>query len=263
MQVILFLGLVASALSGPPKSTPPNASFHPENGGEFGITTDKGVWMALQWATVAEVNSAGQTINLVDLSVHHFVWSQPILGDLLDDRKRPTGDRYPGVSFTERLENGAWFNVSAWIIDLDANHSSAKHNTLKFSIYISNWTFAAASDSLVLTAGLVGFGGFVRRDEVRDQKSQNVTSSTGVYGSGFLSAPAQALYDGVTNGSVTVQHTQGEGKPVVIFTFGSFSANVSYDPSMGVGSGNPNSGNYMNPSFLVCLLLFFAVIKQL
>jgi len=262
MRVVIFLLLVAVALSDdnktvvsddPTKNAPTNASFNSD--GEFGVS-EKGKWMALKWATLAEVNSNGQVVSY-DLSKRHFGWSQAEVGDVLDDRKHPTGDRFRGVNFTEQLDNGAWFNVSVWIIDSNAVHSSAKRGSIKFSIYISNWTFASSNDSLVLTAGLVGFGGFVRKDDDHDDKT--VTSSKGVYASGFLSAPAQALYDGVTTSSVTVEHTQkGEGKPVVIFTFGSFSTNVSYDPIFGSGASN------LNPSFLVCLLLAFgSFIKQL
>lgn len=255
MRAILCLVLLVTALAKQPATNAPNASFN-SKGGEFGISTN-GVWMSLQWATIAEVDSEGKAVQSYDLSGHHFGWSQPEVGDLVDDKKRPTGNHFPAVNFTEQLENGAWFNVSAWIIDSNATNASLKRNSVKFSIYISNWTFIGAggenpATSLAVTAGLVGFGGLVRRESNKENHS-----STAVYGSGFLDAPTEALYDGETYGEVKVEHTL-KGKPIVIFTFEQFYDNVSYDPTFGPGNGSENGGTSMKPSFFILPLFLFS-----
>jgi hypothetical protein len=237
-----------------PTSKVNNAQFQPD--GSFGISTN-GNWMALQWATLAEVDSAGTILQNVDLSTHHFGWSQPEVLPVIDVNRVETGQHLPKVNFSEQLENGAWFNVSAWILPNDATNAKQKHGLVKWSVYISGWPWLASSGgenrgTLVLTAGMVGFGGIVRSTDNQAYKGSNATVTTAEFGSGFLSSPSQASYDGYL-GPVAVQHTLS-GKPVVSWTFDRFTNFVSFDPevwpSVTTGRGAENVWRADGPAMI-------------
>jgi hypothetical protein len=227
-----------------PQASSGNAKFYGD--GNFGISTN-GAWMSLQWATLEEVDANGNVLMSVDLSKHHFGWSHPEVLPIALDNYTLTTDHFPSVNFTEQLENGAWFNVTAWILDRDANNSAAKHGSVKWSIYISDWPWSPAQTetpgNLVLTAGLVGFGGIVRSTD-NQVANNNYTTQQATYGTGFLSSPSQAVYDG-WYGPVGVTHTLS-GKPVVSWTFGHFSQYMSYDPDMN-NQANLASENVWRP----------------
>jgi hypothetical protein len=222
-----------------PTSQVNTAQFQPD--GSFGISTN-GNWMALQWATLAEVDSTGIVLQSVDLSTHHFGWSQPQVLAVVDTNRVETGQHFPAVNFSEQLINGAWFNVTAWILPNNATSAKQKHGLVKWSVYISGWPWLSSvggegiRGNLVLTAGMVGFGGIVRSTDNQAYKGSNATVTTQEYGSGFLSSPTQATYDGYL-GPVAVAHTLS-GKPVVSWTFDRFTNYVSFDPEFFPGDSN-------------------------
>jgi hypothetical protein len=253
-KLVLIFALFSVAFA---KSTSGEASFNDD--GEFGIST-KGNWMSLQWATLSEVDSTGAVVQSVDLSKHHYGWSQAEVTPVLANDGRDTGDRLPGVNVSVQLENGALFNVTAWILDDNANSSSGKRGDVKFSIFISNWTFVGPRNGagegqgthLVLTAGLAGFGGMVRSSQNK-AKNGNGTTTDLVFGAGYLNSPTDGLYDGVSD-TVSVSNSE-HGKPVVMWTFRRFDQNVSYDPLFG------SSGANIVPSALSIFVMALALIK--
>jgi hypothetical protein len=236
-----------------------NASFNDD--GELGIST-KGNWMSLKWATLSEVDSTGAAVQTLDLSKHHYGWSEPEEeSPVLDNDGRDTGDRLPGVNVSVQLENGALFNVTAWILNDNVNNSRGKRGDVKFSIFIGNWTFVGPQNGggegqgthLVLTAGLAGFGGMVRSTQ---NKAKNGNTTTDLeFGAGYLNSPTDALYDGVSD-SVSVTNSE-HGKPVVTWTFRRFDHNVSYDPIFG------NSGATIVPSALLSIFVMALALFKL
>jgi hypothetical protein len=144
------------------------------------------------------------------------------------------------VNFTETLINGAWFNVTVWIIDQDVPNAAFKHGDVKWNYYISHWPFQAGSTctgeggafcrgKLILNAGLVGFAGVVKQED-RLFGVTNVTISSTTYGNGLLSSPDQGWYDDAFFGPVLVTHSL-QGKPEVNWTFAPFTNSVAYDPT--------------------------------
>jgi len=235
------------------------------SGGAIQVGRKKGA-LRFKWATLSEVDASGQTVISEDLTQHQYGWSVPKVQDVEGDDRKPTGHQFPGVNFSEPLPNGAWFNVSAWIVQstVTIGNATVPRNSVKFNIYIGNWSFASSSNSLQLKASLDGEGGDLRgevRQEVEDGKPATPSSfnETGhwrntyvTYGIGFFSSPNMAVYDGVS-GSVNVT-VDLYGAPVVTWTFQSFTNNVSYDPILG------SSGAKAVPSFCllaVLLLCFF------
>jgi len=238
-----------------------------------------GHWIRLNWATLAEVDPNGNVLHSEDLTKQTFKWTDPIENDLEDERGHHTGHQFPHVNFSESLNNGAWFNISAWVIttDVTVGNVTAKRNSVKFNIYISNWTFANSSDTLVLSAGIDGVGGDESGQDLEGDGHKNdghvndgpvnetYHNETGHnetdyhdyhgdfqehhlrFGIGFLSSPNQAIYDGSFLGPVNVT-TTFTGKPVVSWSFVAFANNVSYDPVMG-------GGMQIVPSLLLFVLL--------
>jgi len=226
-----------------------NASFRDH--GEFGIST-KGRWISLQWATLSEVRPDGTQVVNESLTKHPQGWSKPEVSDVVDEDNKPTGDRFPGVNSSQQLDNGAWFNVTAWIIDSDSNVTDNKRNSVKFTVYISGWNFASTANSLVLTAGLGGFGGLERR-EIRHVVRGDLDAAN--FSAGFLNSPTQASYDGVL-GNVTVTHSD-KGEPTISWTFHSFTTNLVYDPVIG-----QNGSQSLAPSvFILFALIFLSLFR--
>jgi len=198
--------------------------------------------MGLQWATLTEYAPNGTVVQSVDLSTHHFGWSQPDVYTVLDDLQYATVDKMPHVNFTATLVNGATFIVNAWIYTNDSAVNWNKRDDVKFTITIENWAWvgtgyynyggevpgAYTGDYLVLTAGLVGYGGIVRSWD-NTGSGTNATLVEGDFVYGVLISPDQAAYDGVYH-PVPVSHTLS-GKPEVSWTFTYFQNNVTYDPT--------------------------------
>jgi len=88
-------------------------------GGALHLSVKGGKDIELRWATLAEVDPNGQTVQSVDLSAQKYLWSQIENTDCKDDKGRSTGQQLPHSNFSVQLSNGALFNVSAWVVTLD------------------------------------------------------------------------------------------------------------------------------------------------
>jgi hypothetical protein len=222
-----------------------NVTFQSDKG-EFGFST-KGNWMALQWATLCEVTPAGENLQCVDLSDHHYGWSEPEFGFVYNLQGQQTEERLPKVSYNHSLNNGAWFNISAWIVDNDSQTGKRKRDWVKFSFNISDWPWKSIPGGnaetenpeglLVLTAGLVGFGGIVRSTDNKAANGPGAVAAVDL-GSGFLASPLEAWYDDLEIRPVVVEHSL-KGKPIATWTFSRFSRSVYYDPVIGMGNYIP------------------------
>jgi len=214
-------------------------------------------WVKLAWSTLEEVDSNGHVVQSEELQGKNYAWGQVGDKDLEDERGHQSGQHFPHANFSLLLPNGAWFNVSAWVItsDVTVGNVTAPRNSVKFNVYISKWTFANSSNTLRLIAEIDGEndGGDDQGhqvDELSDDKDSNKTKEHRMtYGIGFLNSPTQATYDGNSTGTVNVTYSL-TGKPIVTWTFVSFTYNVSYDPVFG-----SSSGVQIIPSLLVLVIL--------
>jgi len=261
MRLLVLCLLVAVLASGPQSNDGTYSDDHLDNnfGGDGSIQVGfqgKHDWIRLKWQSLTEVAANGSVILPEDLTNHQFGWSGVADRDVDGDH----GSKFPGVNFSEPLSNGAWFNVSVWMVNttVTIGNVTAPSHSVKFNVYIGNWTFQDAANTLQLTAHLDGSGTY--RGEVRETLKDGQAAVNGTddndfktksvaYGPGFLSSPNMAACDGVT---CTVNVSIGlYGAPVVTWSFPSFTNNVTYDPILG-------SGAKAVPSFfLLALLVLF------
>jgi len=241
------------------------------NGGAIHLAV-KDKYIELKWVSLVEVSQNGAAVHSEDLSSHHYSWSGVKDQDLEDENGQHSGHQFPQVNFSTQLTNGAWFNVSAWVVTVDVTirNTTVKRNSVKFNLYISNWTFHNSSDVLQLTADVNGHGGDdgeahedgdVHNSNDKNETGKNETGKNEtayhqqwqekrlLFAIGYITSPNQGTYDGSTSGPVTVTHTLS-GKPTITWTFGSFHSSVSYDPVVA-----PNAGFQILPSIFLLILL--------
>jgi len=271
--VVLLLASIHASASGDEHSNDQNytdadldasPSFQ-TGGGAIHLSVKGGKNIELRWAVLAEVDPNGQIVKSLDLTTKNYLWSQLEHRDYEDDKGRSSGQQFPSSNFSIQLSNGAWFNVSAWVVttDFTFGNITGQKNAVKFNIYISNWTFANSSDTLEVIADVNGHGGDDHGSADTNDDDKNQTGYDGYhaawkqyqlkYAIGYVTSPNQATYDGGNTGPVNVTYTTN-GKPTVTWSFLSFQSNVSYDPLVGT-----NSGLQVAPSLLLLVLSFLAL----
>lgn len=237
-------------------------SLQANSDGSFGVSTN-GNWAGLQWATLTEYDVNGNAVQSVDLTKTHYGWSQPDVYTVITSLTTTVSQKMPHVNFTSTLVNGATFTVDAYFFNVTSVVSSNKRNDIKFTITISNWpwTVGAAGScteggfctggTLVLTAGLVGYGGIIRHyihtdgSNLGDLVQADFTFAT-------LVCPDYAVYDPDTTNlvqPVAINYTLS-GKPEVQWTFQYFQTKVVFDPDITPGSTSPESVNLTSPGFI-------------
>jgi len=170
-------------------------------------------------------------------------------------------EKMPHVNFTSTLVNGAKFTVDAYFFNVDSVVSSNKRNSIKFTITIENWPWTAnaagfcteqgfcTGGTLVLTAGLVGYGGIVRHYiHTAGSNGGNLVQADFTYAT--LVSPDNAVYDPDTINKVqpvAINYTVS-GKPEVMWTFQYFQQKVVFDPTLEpLPSSLPNSLDFTHP----------------
>jgi len=200
--------------------------------GSFGVSSN-GNWAGLQWADLTEYAPDGTVVQSVSLAKNDYGWSQPDLYTVIYAATTTVSEKMPHVNFTSTLVNGATFTVDCYFFNVSSVVSSNKRNSIKFTVTIQNWPWASTvyceaegfckGGTLVLTAGLVGYGGIVRHyihsggANYGDLVQADFTFAT-------LVSPNQAVYDPDTTAitqpvGVTYSLT---GKPIVQWTFNYF-----------------------------------------
>jgi len=229
------------------------------NDGSLGVSAN-GNWQGLQWATLTEYDATGTAVQSVDLTKTHFGWSQPDIYTVQYTHPTTVDEKMPHVNFTSTLENNAIFSVNAYFYNVDSVVSSNKRNSVKFTIDIQNWPWSAnaagscneqkfcTGGTLVLTAGLVGYGGIVRHyvhsggANVGDLVQADFTFAT-------LVAPDLALYDQSNYYPVAINYTLS-GKPEVMWTFQYFAQEVKYDPTISAVGTSAAGVDLTSPGFI-------------
>jgi len=233
--------------------------------GSFG--TYNGNWEGLQWATLTEYDGNGAEVQSVDLTKTHYGWSIPDNYTVIYSYTTTVSEKMPHTNFTSSLVNGAIFTVDVYYYNVDSVVSSNKRNDIKFTITISNWPWCNqapgvcvagnygegegfySGNTLVLTAGLVGYGGIVRHFVHSGGSTYgNLVEADFTYAT--LISPDTGLYDNSFTRNVPISYSTS-GKPIVTWTFSYFANEVVYDPSqLLVPPTAAESFNYTSPGMI-------------